>query len=507
MTAYPSTTPFGRPISRRFLLLLLILPFCLTTRAGDKITLSLQQAIEVAADSSLTAFKNRNLYAAGYWQWRSFKADRLPSLSLRLTPASYYRYITQRYDSQENIDVFRSQQNYSASAGITASQNVDFLGGYLYMQSDLQYLRNFGAYASHQFSTVPVRIGYQQDLLGFNTFRWEKKIEPLKYEKVRREFIYNMEMLSEEVVRRFFVLALAQTEYQLAKDNLVSADTLYTVGERRFAIAAISQADLLTLRLDKVNARNSLENAQIDLKRARFDFAVYLGLPTDTEIDVTLPGKPRAFDINEEEALKYALENNPVIMARRQSVLEAERDVNKTRVESRFNASVNASVGFNQVAPNLGAAYSGLQRQDLVSLQVSIPLVDWGVRKGKYNMARNNLNVSRIEGRQEELSVEQDVTITLSDFASQQSLVQSAEEALDLADKAYDQTLLRFVIGKADINSLTLSLNRRREARKNYISALQNYWMSYYRIRRLTLHDFEFDIPISAKFDTAIGVR
>ena len=32
-------------------------------------------------------------------------------------------------------------------------------------------------------------------------------------------------------------------------------------------------------------------------------------------------------------------------------------------------------------------------QQDLVAVSVSIPLLDWGVRKGKYNMARNNLNV------------------------------------------------------------------------------------------------------------------
>ena len=329
----------------------------------------------------------------------------------------------------------------------------------------------------------------------------------MRYEKVKREFIYNMETVSEEVVSRFFTLALAQTEYNLAVENLASADTLYTVGERRFAIAAISQADLLTLRLDKVNARNSLENALIDLKRARFDLASYLGLPTDTEIDAELPEKPATIQITEADALKYALDNNPSILARRQAVLEAERDVNRTLVESRFNASVNASIGFNQVAPNFGRAYNDLKRQDLVSVSLSVPLVDWGVRKGKYNMARNTLNVSRIEGRQEELSVEQDVAITLSDFASQQNLVESAVEAVDLADKAYDQTRLRFMIGKADINSLTLSLNRRREASRNYINSLQNYWLSYYKIRKLTLYDFEKNIPLSESFDYSLGVR
>ena len=95
-------------------------------------------------------------------------------------------------------------------------------------------------------------------------------------------------------------------------------------------------------------------------------------------------------------------------------------------------------------------------------------------------MARNNLNVIRTTARQEELSVEEDVVMTVNDFNVQQNLIGSAEEALDIAITAYDQTRQRFIIGKADINSLTLSLNRQQEAQKNYISSLKNYWLSYY---------------------------
>lgn len=472
--------------------------------AANHQKLSLQEAIRLANDSSLTAFRNRNLYASGYWEWRTFKANRLPSLSFDATPARYYRYITQRYDSQNNIDVYRSQQMYTASAGLSVTQNVDFLGGSLYLQSDLEYMRNFGTLSGNQFSTIPVRIGYRQDLIGFNAFRWERRIEPMKYEKVKKEFIYNMETVSEEVVTHFFNLALAQTELQLAEENLATSDTLLAIGERRFKIASISQADLLTLRLDKVNAQNTLENARIEIKRARLSLTTYLGLDSDTEIEVTLPGKPRAITISEEEALKYARENNPTIMEHRQNVLEAEREVNRTRVQSWFNASLDASIGFNQVARTFGEAYRHPLQQDLVSLSISVPLVDWGVRKGKYNIAKNSLNVAQIAARQEELSLEQDITITLRDFESRQRLVATAVEALNLADMAYDQTRQRFIIGKADINSLTLSHNRQQEASKNYISSLQNYWMSYYKIRKLTLHDFELGVPIQAQVEAEV---
>ncbi len=484
-------------ISKIFLpIIALLLP--VTTSA---MTLTLEKTIELANDSSLMAFRYRNMYQAGYWQYVSYKANRLPSLSLTATPARYYRYMTQRYDSEQNIDIFRQQQMFSASAGLEVTQNVDLLGGSLYLETDLEYMRNFGQNKYTQYSSVPVRIGYRQDLLGFNAFKWERKIEPLRYEKAKKELIYNMESVSEQAVSYFFALALAQAEYRLAEENVASCDTLYVIGERRFKIAAISRADLLTLELDKVNARNTLENCRIALKRASFSLASFLGMDKNTEIELKMPGRPLTTAIPLDLALAMAKKNNPMLLGHRQTILEGEREFNRAKAESRFNASVNASVGFNQVADDFSGAYRSPLRQDLVSVSISVPLIDWGVRKGKVNMARNNLNVSRIAARQDELSVEEDLIMTVSDYEVRQRLIASASEALDLAETAYTQTRQRFIIGKADINSITLSLNRRQEAAKNYIAALQNYWLSHYKIRRLTLHDFELDMPLSEKFE------
>lgn len=486
---------------RRISILLLLVLCGAGVQAQQVLRLDLKRTIALANDSSLSAFRYQNMYLSGYWEYWSYKAARLPSLSLNLTPAQFYRYITQRYDSQADVDVYREQQMFSATAGLSLVQNFDLLGGTFYVDTQLDYLRNFGDVNSTQFSTVPFRIGYQQDLLGFNAFRWDRKIEPLKFEKVKKQFIYNSESVSEEAVNYFFSLAMAQADYRLAEENLTTADTLYAIGEQRQKIAAISQADLLTLKLDKVNARNTLKNAEITRKRAMSALATFLNLDKNTYIEIDLPSRPRYVDIPADRALLLAKENNPAYLDQRQNVLEAEREVDRTKKESRFNASVNASVGFNQVADNLGAAYRNLLQQDLVSLTVSIPLVDWGVRKGKYNMARNNLNVVRIAARQEEISLEEDVMMTVKDFNVQQDLIASASEALDLAELAYDQTRRRFIIGKADISSLTLSLNRQQEAQKNYIQALQNYWLNYYKIRKLTLHDFESGMSLSDRFD------
>ena len=90
----------------------------MTVQAQRTIRLDLEETIRMANDSSLMAFRNENMYLSGYWEYRTYKAERLPSLSLDLVPSQYYRYITERYDSNLDHDVFRQQQMFSASGGI-----------------------------------------------------------------------------------------------------------------------------------------------------------------------------------------------------------------------------------------------------------------------------------------------------------------------------------------------------------------------------------------------------
>ena len=166
---------------------LVLYAFCSLLAEGvsaQSLVLSLEKTISLAADSSLEAFRTKNLFLSGYWEFRNYKAERLPSLTLNITPAEYYRDITKRYDSEKDIDEYRKQQSFYAGGNLKIKQNFDMLGGSFFVDTDLGYMRYFGANTYNQFTSVPIRIGYSQDLLGYNPFRWEKKIEPLKYEKV-----------------------------------------------------------------------------------------------------------------------------------------------------------------------------------------------------------------------------------------------------------------------------------------------------------------------------------
>lgn len=498
-------------MKRKFLLLaveLAMLIFISPDAAwGQTMKLSLSKAIEMANDSSLESFRVRHLIDISYLQWQNHRAQRRPEISLNLQPARYSRYITSRYDSENNIDIFRSQKSLMASAGLDVTQNVDFLGGQLYMESDLEYLKNFGVNNSNQFSSIPFRVGYTQNLLGFNSLRWDNRIEPEKFKQAKLQYLASTQAIAEDITEKFFDLLLAQTEISLATENLNACDTLLTIGRRRFDIASISVSDLSSLELDKINAVNTLEIARRNHKNACIALSTAIGINTPSAIEVSNPEPPATDKIDKATALLFAQENSYLVKQNDVDILEAERDVKKARMQTIMDISLNVSVGFNQFGSSLSDAYRGLQRQDLATVSVSIPLVDWGARKGKLRVAKNNLEIAKISRMQHLQSTSSDVTSAIDDFISYTSMISAASKALDLAETICSQNRRRFINGTADINSIILSTSRRNEAMRTYISVIRNVWLSYYKIRRLTLYDFERNKPLSTLFDSYLGLK
>lgn len=479
-------------------LLLSVLPAAAQSRL---LTLDLQRVIEMATDSSLTAFRNKNMYLADYWSYRSYKAERLPSLALNLTPATYNRSLVSRYDSNADMDVYREQRSYSASGSLVISQNFDPLGGTFFVQTSLDYLRNFGDATYNQFSAVPVVVGYRHNMFGFNEFKWDKKIEPMKFEKAKLEYLYNTESIASMAVGYFFSLAQAQSQYKLAKEQAASCDSLYVIGQRKYKIAAITKSDLLSLQLDVVNARNSVASAEVGMKRATLVLTSFLGIDRNTEIDLVLPGRPSAMNVDINNALQMMHKNSYMILEKMQNVAEAEKQLDRVKKSTRFNAMVNASVGFNQQAEEIKNAFDDPMRKDVVSVSLTIPLLDWGVGRGQRNNATNNLNVARIDAQQKIMELEQDVIVTIDELKSRVDLMSSAEEALVLAEQVYKENKIRFLNGTCDITALSQSQQRLLTAQNGYIESMYNYWSCYYDLRKQTLYDFQMNVSLSDMFD------
>ena len=117
---------------------------------GQK-TMSLTEAIKIAADSSLAAFKAHNLYLSSYWEYRTYAALKKPSLTLTTSLFDYNRALTKVYNSVLNINEYTEQQDLYSYANASVKQNLPFSGGTLYFYSEFSRLQNFGGNSYTQF--------------------------------------------------------------------------------------------------------------------------------------------------------------------------------------------------------------------------------------------------------------------------------------------------------------------------------------------------------------------
>ena len=464
--------------------------------AQEPVVLDLEQTVSIATGSSLTAQQYRSVYAASHFAYLMWDASRKPQFTLESTPLTYESYITQRYLSVEDVDVYRQQRYLYSQAGITATQIFEPLGGMFYGSTQLGWLRTFGDGSQAQFMTVPLALGYKQDLLFFNPLKWDRKIEPMKLTQAEKELSYGIETASETAVQKFFTLALAQDQYLMAEEYQASCDTIYSIAERRYRIASISKAELSILDLERVNAATTLANARIARQRAAEDLATYLGLDKDAEIELVIPSTPLLLQVDVDEAVQLARENNPQFIENQLALEEALRDAEKARIEKNLNLGLGISLGLNQVANKISAAYANPLMQDLATVTLSVPLFDWGKRKNAYGAALMRVYAIQKSSEESARDTELDVRLTVQEFNERLTIMETAQQAMDIAEDVYTQTLQRFIKGQADVFNLSMAQSYWQSARQNKIASLQNYWLSYYHLRRLTLYDYLRRQPI-----------
>ena len=459
-------------------------------QAQINLELTLEQAIELAHKQSLYSFRTKNMYLASYWEFRSFKASRLPSLNLRTKPIDFSQKIQPDYEGQS----FTQLNRLTSDGTLEIRQNFTPTGGVFNISSSLQRIENLNDdFIGDKigFASNPISIGFRQSLNGYNSFRWQARTEPLKFEMAKKSYLQSLQTIAVQTIMFFFNSIDAEIEKQIAETNYSNADTLYRIGRGRFEIGTVTQDELLDLELGLLNAEMSVSRSEIGLREAKTYLNSFLGLPDDITINCIVPTEIPDLKINVNEALNLAFENNPSMINYEISLLNAGENVARTRANTGLDASINASIGLNRRDKTFSGVYqSPFENDRVASISLNVPIMDWGYRKGQIQMAKSNQEVTELQIAQNKIDFEQNIINEVLKFNLQEKQVEIASKADTIAQLGFNVTKQRFMIDKVDVIRLNSARTSLDAARRNYYAALRNYWSSFYSIRQLTLYDF-----------------
>jgi hypothetical protein len=479
---------------KKFLLLIIVFPMIII---GQTQKISLDQAIKLAQEKSPDYKTNLNRNEASFWRNNNFKSSFLPQFRLDATLPSYSKS-TRRITNDTGQDIFVNQNQSRIDAQLSVTQNVSLTGGQISVRSQIERIDVFGDQNSENYSVIPFSINYNQNSLFYNAFKWDKKIEPLIYEESKRDFIERMEDISLRTSQLYFRLLRSQIQLDIATNNLSNIDTLFQIANGRFRMGKIAENDLLQMELRQLNSKNNITTNLIALKRSSQNLARYLELDNE-EFELEIPKNLTLFDVNPEKALEEAEANRKFIIEYRRRRLESEKELARVKGENKLEINVNANFGISQQGPKLDNLFQDFNQQQNVTVTLGIPLYDWGVSKSRRKLAKANLDLVETNLEQEKLAFEQEIYLHTLNWASQRNFLLTSKKAQEIAIKRYDITQKRYILGKITITDLNIAQEEKDSSVLQYLNSLENFWIDYYTLRRLTLYDFINDKKIEAK--------
>jgi outer membrane protein TolC len=474
------------------LLLLSVLLLCGASRSEaqvDTTFLSLQDCIRLARAHGPLGAMARSAYDSKQASNKAFTASYYPQLSLQGDVPGYYRSIN-AITLPDGSTVFAPQSQASSRVSLSLSQKIPFTGGQLFLSSGLNRIDLMDP-TSQYYKSSPFTIALQQPIFQINTFRWDMNAQELRYKMATRELAEAMEDCASDVTYKFFDLYMASLTASNASLNLAINDTLYKISKGRFNVGKIAENDLLQSELAYLNAQTQLENANVGLNRSENNLRVALGLPPTTIFVLLPPSNIPDVAIDATKALEQALKNRSDAVNFELQKLTAERNVSQAKSDNYFNATLTASMGYNQRAPLFNDAYNNLLEQRQFSLNFSVPLFKFGAGSSLVDAAIADQKRAEVFIEQQKHDFEQEVLYQAAHLNLLRKQVVVAAKSDTIAQRRFDVAKDRYLIGKIDIPNLFLAQSEKDNARRANTQTLWDYWTTYFRVRRLTLYDFE----------------
>ena len=464
--------------------------------------ITLDEAITLARVQSVDAAVALNELKTAYWEYRTFRANLLPEVNLSATVPSY----SKSYNSYQQSDgsyTFVRNNFMQMSGELSIDQNIWLTGGTLSLNTSLDFMKQLDGTKDERYMSVPIALTLNQPIFGVNTFKWNRRIEPVRYAEAKANFLSETEEVTMTTINYFFNLLLAKENVNIAKQNLENAEKLYEVAKAKRKMGQISENDVLQLKLNMLNAQSSLTDYESSLKSNMFQLRSFLALGEDEELEPILPDTLPSMLVNYQDALDKALANNSFAHNIRRRQLEADYEVAKAKGNLR-QFSLFAQVGFTGTDQKFRGAYDPLKDNQIVEVGFRIPLLDWGKRRGQVKVAKSNREVVQSRLQKETMDFNQNLFILVEQFNNQRAQLDIANEADQIAQRRYKTNVETFMIGRISTLDLNDAQVSKDEARQKHISELFYYWYYYYQLRSLTLWDFEKNTNIDADFEAII---
>jgi outer membrane protein len=321
--------------------------------------------------------------------------------------------------------------------------------------------------------------------------KWYRKTEPMIYDEAQKRFVQQIEEIALNTTFRYFNYLMVLTNYRLAENNLKNSMDNLKISETKKKLGQISENDFSRIELSVLNAQKALNQARMDLKNTDFELKRYVGLDQNMDVDLSIPLNIRFFDIDMDMAVAKARENRLETTLYQRRLINADRELAEAKNSTGLSTTLRGSFGLSNSAETFMGIYEQPKRDRMLRISLSVPILDWGRSASTVKLAESERELTIYNVNKDIEEFDRSVIVQVEQFSLLKDQLVTADEADKVAENGYQIALRKFQNGELSITDLNIALQEREQAKRDYIRSVQSYWVAFYRLRVLTLYDFE----------------
>ena len=346
-----------------------------------------------------------------------------------------------------------------------------------------------------QYTTMGYVPTVSADMLLFDFGKTKANADMAKrtYEAAQEDTKETINTIIYNIKATYYNILFAQAQVHVYEDTvadyqlqLEQAWGFYRYGTKPKIDVVTAEYNLGKAKLNLVSAKNTLNVAKVQLSKI-------MGMPEYTNYELSDQLTLNLFDINEEEAIKTALEVRPELIMAKKTADAAKMNLRATRREFAPDMGI-----YGSYKNGLGHEY------DLRSAQVGIGINYTSLNilrlKKQVDQARAEYNRAIAQYEDTKHDVYFNVKKSYMDLETDKEAIVIAKLALDQAKEQYRQVTGRYKAGVGDAIELKDGENTYLNARLDFYNAMLNYNTTAAELEK------EIGLPLKLKEEKVIEI-
>jgi len=461
---------------KRLLLLAILFISSLYAASDSDRILTLEQCVDIA-------LKNNPDLNIAEKEWEKTKAGIWEAYSTVLPSLDAHASLQKSWDIQTNTIPNFLKVMLKPEPGILPPDIEEIFTSYSEAMPEFVSL-SFGLENTLMYGATlnqPLFLG-GAGIAGIKMAYSTEQVARKNYESAKQNLIYR-------VSDAFYQTLLAKEVVQVQEEAMKQAMTNLDMVKKRYDVGSASGFDKMRAEVEVANLKPELITAKNNCQASLTNIRMLLGIEKNAPIR-TEGSMQFVYDdcgtLELSELQNQAIQNRPEV-----SVLFSQKKIaasGVTLARSQFMPKLYFSTDYSFLAMrnDFDFVQDDFSKGFTSALSLQIPLFQ-GFRNCKqYQKARLDYKISNDLEKQLMDGIKAEVEIAYNKFQEAKEKYQAASESIDLAEEAMRLANLTYEEGAStqlDVLNSQLALTR---ARLNHASALYEYQMARYQIRKVT---------------------